>query len=290
MRSQLLASLLFCVVGIQSCAVSKPMAPRGETLWMESFDGLALAYDDRDTVESNTTLLFIHGLCCERGFWAEQAERFSGEYRVITVDLAGHGESGVDRSSWTLPDMTRDVVALVRGLDLSRVIFVGHSMGGPVAIMAAAELPNRIEAVVAVDALHDPELRIALETFQPYLDAMALDYAKFWAQSVEGTFLPDADQAVMNRVLATANATPLEVAAGLMTSFPEFDLARTLALCPVPVRCINSAMSPTKLEAAQAVARDFDAIILEDVGHFLMLEAPDRFERSLRQTLQQLLN
>jgi len=277
------------VVGLallgSACASSAlPVGP-GPTRTIQSFDGLTLAYDDRGEGDS---LLFIHGMCCERGFWAESAGELAEDYRVITMDLGGHGESGRNRAAWKLSDMASDVVAVVEHLELSELILVGHSMGGPTALLAAEQLPGRVHGVVAVDALHDPAMKMDLVAMEPFLELMADDYEGFWHMNVGSAFLPDADPAIIERVLEVANDTPFAVANGLMLSFAEYDATETLRACRVPVRCINASMSPTLTEASQAIATDFDAVLMEGVGHFPMLDAPEEFNRELRRVLSEL--
>ena len=57
----------------------------------------------------------------------------------------------------------------------------------------------------------------------------------------------------------------------------------------VPVRCINSTMIPTDWRGNQEVHRDFAVVLMQDVGHFPMLEAPEAFRRTLRETLAELV-
>ncbi len=278
MRAQPFAVLSGWALISFGCATTTPEVDRAETLFVESFDGLQLAYDDRGTGDC---LLFIHGLCCERGFWTHAANEFARDYRVITMDLGGHGESGTNRESWTLADMAGDVVALVRHLNLSELTLIGHSMGGPVSLLATEQLDGRVRGIVAVEALHDPDMKMDLASMQPYLQMMADDYAGFWELNIQSAFPEGADPEIMERVRTVGTNSPFEVAHGLMVSFTNYDAAETLRACRVPVRCINAAMYPMRLEASQAIAKDYDAVTLDGVGHFLMLEDPEGFAEQL---------
>ena len=92
-----------------------------------SVDGVPIHYD----VQGNgaTALVFVHGWCCDRHYWDRQVSHFP-HYTVATLDLAGHGESGRDRTRWTMPAFGQDVVAVVEQLGLEQVVLIGHSMGG----------------------------------------------------------------------------------------------------------------------------------------------------------------
>ncbi len=121
-------------------------------------DGLPIVYDVRGGGE--TSLVFIHCWCCDRAFWREQLDEFADEYRVVALDLGGHGASGAEREPWTVASLAGDVEAVVKQLKLRRVILIGHSMGGPVALLAAGRMPQRVIGVVAVDTCTTPSSSI----------------------------------------------------------------------------------------------------------------------------------
>src|SRR4030042_2442379 len=57
-----------------------------------SSDGIPISYEVRGKGEP--ALIFVHGWCCDRSYWNEQLPHFAQKYKVVSVDLAGHGESG----------------------------------------------------------------------------------------------------------------------------------------------------------------------------------------------------
>jgi len=65
-----------------------------------SADGISIAYEVRG--EGELALVFIHGWCCDRSYWNEQLPHFSQKYKVVAIDLAGHGESGLNRKEYTM--------------------------------------------------------------------------------------------------------------------------------------------------------------------------------------------
>jgi pimeloyl-ACP methyl ester carboxylesterase len=66
------------------------------------------------------TLVFIHGWTCNRTHWTKQMPRFKGEYEIVTLDMAGHGESAAKKSEWTVSGLAEGVVEVIEALDLSR--------------------------------------------------------------------------------------------------------------------------------------------------------------------------
>src|SRR5437660_7618817 len=98
-------------------------------------DGLNIVCEIRGKAEP--ALVFLHGWCGDREYWKNQADVFAADYQVVTLDLPGHGESGKARETWTVNALGQDVESVVKALGLKRVILVGHSMGGPIALAAA---------------------------------------------------------------------------------------------------------------------------------------------------------
>ena len=94
--------------------------------------------------QGDTALVFLHGWCGDREYWKNQVGVFAADYRVVAIDQAGHGESGKDRKAWTADGLAGDVEAVVKALGLKRVILVGHSMAGSVALLAAKRMPGTV--------------------------------------------------------------------------------------------------------------------------------------------------
>jgi esterase len=95
-------------------------------------------------------LVILHGLFGFSDNWQTHAKRLSEYYRVILVDLRNHGHSPwSDDFSYAL--MAEDVEALFRSLSLSKVILLGHSMGGKVAMHFAQRYASYLEKLIVVD-------------------------------------------------------------------------------------------------------------------------------------------
>jgi len=108
-------------------------------------------------------LVFIHGGLADRTFFDGQLKAFAGRYRVIALDLAGHGESGANRTKWGIPEFGADVKAVVEAEKLKRVILFGNSLGGPTAIEAALLLPDRVIGVVGIDTFQSLDYSMTTE-------------------------------------------------------------------------------------------------------------------------------
>jgi pimeloyl-ACP methyl ester carboxylesterase len=106
-------------------------------------------------------LVFVHGGGAHAHWWTHLAATFASEFRVLAVDLSGHGDS-THREHYRLEQWTDEVVAVAGagGIDGLPVI-IGHSMGGFVTIATAARHPGRMTGVIVCDSpvvQEDPEI------------------------------------------------------------------------------------------------------------------------------------
>src|SRR5271169_5572182 len=100
------------------------------------------------------TVILVHGWTCDETTWNSQVPELSKQYRVITLDLPGHGRSGAPKDGkLTMELFARAVEAVRKGSKADRVAVVGHSMGTPVVIEYARLFPKHTAALVFVDGL-----------------------------------------------------------------------------------------------------------------------------------------
>lgn len=104
-------------------------------------------------------LLFLHGLGSTGRDWAEQVDHFDDEYRVLRVDLRGHGRSEKSDGPYHIAQFARDVAVLLRRLDAAPAHVVGLSMGGMVALQLGADAPQLVRSLVVVNSVADTELQ-----------------------------------------------------------------------------------------------------------------------------------
>jgi len=250
-------------------------------------DGVSVAYTVSG--EGSPALVFIHGWMCDQSFWAAQVEEFSGSNTVITIDLPGHGLSGMNRDGWPLMGYGADVRLVVEKLDLADVVLIGHSMGGAVVLEAARLMPDRVIGVIGVDSLQDAEAKYDPEQIKGYFAAYEADFVGTCLQMVTSMFQEDADPALVERVTNDMCDGSPEISLALLREFIEYELGPALAaVADIPVQYINSDSYPTNVEANQNYHPTFSGVIVQDVGHFLMMEEPEEFNEILGQTIANL--
>ena len=262
----------------------EPAPPVAGTGTIAAPDGVSIAYTM--TGQGSPALVFIHGWMCDQTFWSAQVEEFSQSNTVVTIDLPGHGLSGMDRDGWPLMAFGGDVQAVVEELDLANVILVGHSMGGAVVLEAARLMPERTRGVIAVDSLHDADAKYDPDQFNGVLAAYEQDFAATCLQFTSSMFLESADPDLVERVTSDMCDHSPEISIPLLRAFFSYEMGPALAAVEVPVRYVNAPTYPTNAEVNRTFQPDFDGVIMEGVGHFLMMEEPEKFNQLLTQVVE----
>ena len=118
-RFLLIASLLTVVA-----AQAEERLTHGVT---KARDGVQIHYASGGN--GSPALVFIHGWNCDRSYWSAQLPFFAARHQVVAIDLAGHGDSGINREEWSMANFGADVAVVAHALQLEDIILVGHSMG-----------------------------------------------------------------------------------------------------------------------------------------------------------------
>jgi pimeloyl-ACP methyl ester carboxylesterase len=248
-------------------------------------DGIRIRFDVRGA--GPRAIVFVHGWSCDRTYWAPQMRAFAERSLVVAVDLAGHGESGAGRRSWTMPAFGDDVVAIVEKLALADVVLVGHSMGGDVIIEAALRLGDRVRGLVWVDTYASlGEVRTP-EEVEAFAAPIRRDFAAATRELVRGRlFVPTSDPELVERIAADMSAAPPDIAIDALMHAIDNDSA-ILAGLPrlhAPVVAVNGDYRPTDIESM--ARHGVKAIVMAGVAHFPMLEQPERFNDLLDEILE----
>jgi pimeloyl-ACP methyl ester carboxylesterase len=254
-----------------------------------SADGVHIEYHVYGKGEP--AVILIHGWSCDGNYWSAQLADLQAKYTTVTVDLAGHGASGRNRTDWSIGNFGEDVAAVARQLQNMKIVLVGHSMGGPVALEATRRIGDRVIGIVAVDSLKTigqpvPSDAQVKAWVQPFRD----DFIGHTREFVSGTlFGKDADPKFVQKVAYDMGLEPPDVAVPAMESVLRMDFAKVLPEIHVPIVAINSSLPPA-VDAARIrkIVPDFKAITIEKTDHFLMLDAPERFNPVLLQAIADL--
>lgn len=111
-------------------------------------NGIDLAFNDRGT---GTPIVFLHAFPLNRTMWTAQETALSSQFRVITVDLRGHGESDAPLWHYGMDQFADDVKTLLDHLSVPQAVFVGLSMGGYILFAFYRKYADRVKGVILAD-------------------------------------------------------------------------------------------------------------------------------------------
>ena len=235
--------------------------------------------------------MLIHGWACDSAYWNAQIDALKSRYTVVAVNLAGHGGSEANRTDWSIGNYGEDVATVVRQLKNKQIVLVGHSMGGDVALEASRRIGDRVIGIIAVDSLKS----IGLAPMRP--QEIERQLAPFRKSFIEATrtyvtdklFEKGADPALVQKVAYDMSLEPPAIAVPSLESLLSMDFTRLLPDIHVPVLAINSDLGPTDVARIRKSLAGFKADVLEHTGHFLMMEAPQRFNPVLLKDIDALV-
>jgi len=231
-------------------------------------------------------LLLIHGLAGSTAWWDPVIPQLAGTYRVIRVDLPGHGRSAAPVGGYGIPAQGRRVGAALDRLGVNRVMVIGHSTGGMVATALAEQRPGAVTALALIDTGPSTDAKIP-EGLLVRLMLAALPGQLLWRLRTEATLrkaartaftrpvgIPDAmiqdALGMTHRALAATARAPLEY-------LEQRSLPARLAALGLPVLVIFGADDRRWRSSSAAAYRAVPGArveLLPGVGHTPMLEDP----------------
>ena len=228
------------------------------------------------TFGAGPPLIFVHGWCGDGGFWSPQIGPFAASHRVVVVDfdIAGAAEGG-----FSLAEAGAQLAEAAGRLD-GELTLAGHSMGGAIILEAALALAARRPRLIGVDTFTDAGFyrRHAPAVIAERLAPFARDFAAALRAMIDRITLgggPELRRRIADAMLRPRQADALAALAALLA----WDIE---ALWPrlARVAAINS--RPLAAACARIDLPGLSECFMDDVGHFPMLEAPQRFNACLR--------
>ena len=165
-----------------------------------------------DTGKGNAMVL-LHGFLENQTMWQDLVPELSQKYRVITIDLLGHGESGCVGYLHSMEDNAEAVHSVLSKLRIRKAIFIGHSMGGYVALAVAELYPTGVKGLVLMNSTSKADSEERKANRDRAIKAVKNDYIGFVRLSIANLFNPDNRERLVNeieKVRAEALKNPLQ--------------------------------------------------------------------------------
>ena len=225
------------------------------------------------------TIVFVHGWTCDESSWREQVPAFEKTYRVVTLDLPGHGQSGSPKSGPLTMELFAKAIEAVRvEAKADKIVLVGHSMGTPVIRQYARMYPTHVAGLVPVDGV----LHLSGSASAPVPDRM---------RGPEGR---KNREAMIRGMFSKATTPPLQDhILKMMLAAPETTAYQAMSATFAPANWPNEQLNfPALGVYADHSGADDPAyfkrtfpqghsVQVPGTGHFVMMEKPAEFNKLL---------
>lgn len=257
--------------------------------------GIAISSDAEKVAYSvngngKTTLMFIHGWSLDSRLWHNQIRNFSDEYQVVTIDLAGHGNSSFNRNEYTMLAFANDIKAVIEKEGIDSAVLIGHSMAGGIIAEAAKLMPNKVKGIIGVDTSQN----VALKLSQVDLDLMTKPFEDDFQNGinafVKDSLPPNTEPELLYWVREDMASAPKGIAINqfrnYLSQYVSGESYRIYKNIKVPVVLVNARLWPTNSAENKKHIKNYSIFFIEDSGHFPMLEKPDEFNKVLLQAVK----
>lgn len=295
------ATTLGSKLPVQSTTTARPLiaghhAPSREAAGcLETSDGAKIYYEDYG---EGQPILLVHGWLCSSRFWRKNVPDLGNEFRVVTLDLRGHGNSCKAMTGHTIRQYACDVREITEHLGLREIVLVGWSLGGPVVLSYYEQFvkDSRLKALGLVDTAPFPFSSAGwnCHVLRDYnYDAMNAAFAnlaasprKFAIDFTNRMFKQNPSDADMDWVVAEMMKTPTWIAEAVYSDFLMSDYAKSLPTTKVPVIVFaaDSGVFRDGIAMGKAIASQVPQgtfIPFHDAGHILFYEQPQKFNTAL---------
>jgi pimeloyl-ACP methyl ester carboxylesterase len=238
----------------------------------------SLAVDDGGT--GGIPVLLVHGLGGDRSVWTAQLAHLRVTRRAVALDLHGFGGSTARPGvPYTMESFAADVDAVAAQLGLRRFVLAGHSMGGAVLAAYAGAHPEKVAGLFFVDPVGDSSSSDPAG-LERWLSGFAPARWEAFREQWFGEMLAPAPAAVRQQVLTAMRRVPREVMEASARGLVAFDPKPPLTRFKGPMRTL---VTPDN-KGPDSLQQVIPGLAAEDflgTSHWLMLDAPDRFNAAL---------
>jgi len=262
--------------------------PKNPENFAVSTDGVHIQYYENGRGEP--PIVLVHGFASDHWDWEFQATHFSNKHRVVVVELAGFGASGNQRENWTMEMFGKDVVSVIEHLNLDDIVLVGQSMGGAVILEAAKRIPEKICGLVPVDMFQNVESKYPVENIDQRIERVMERVQHPDREEIRKAFKRKVDPIIIDRIIhcfESSSKIGWESSIRDLGRWLNQDLIPALEEIKLPITCINSDNQETHVEIGRKYTPLFDAVVIENTGHAVMLDAPDEFNRALENVIME---
>ena len=261
-----------------------------------NINGIEICIDD--TEQGENSLLLIHGLTGNKSTMYPIRDMFKDDYRVITIDTRGHGES-TRPEQYTIDDHANDVHEIIKELELEKVDILGYSMGSYIALRAAEVKCDDINNLILVCTKPNGKTSsVARILKEANLDITQVTQEEMMGVILKASVAPQSFEKIVSGELdvegllkGDGQELSEEEKAADDASLANFDNSKDYDNVTCDTLVIGAqydGINPPELgrEVADGI-KDTKFELIDDAGHLAVVERPDEFKRIVSEFLNQ---
>lgn len=251
---------------------------------------LTVNYTDQGPEEA-PAIIFIHGFPLNLSMWDHQVEALKDNFRVITYDIRGHGESDAGNEAFTIDLFVSDLIGLMDTLKIDKATLCGLSMGGYIALNAIENYPDRFDALVLCDTNCMADSPEAKEKRIKAVESIIKDGVNKYAEgSILNLFAPESFKTKVAEITSVKqmiiNTSELALCSALLALSSRSETCSKLVDIHVPTLILvgeKDILSPvTHAKFMHENIKNSTLEIIEQAGHLSNLEYPEVFNQHLK--------
>ena len=232
---------------------------------------------------SGKTLVLLHGFLESQKIWNHFSDQLAQSFKVLTIDLPGHGETDVFGEVHSMEFMAEMVKAIIDTQNITGVTLIGHSMGGYVALAFARLFPETTAGLVIFHSQAAADTEEAKMNRTRTIQIVEENHEGFIKNFIPDLFAPenvvklnDSIEQLKAQAASTSKAAIIAALAGMKDRNDSLDL---LAETSAPVLFIigkkDKRINVSQVMEQAALPAHSEVLLLDGVGHMGYIEAPD---------------
>lgn len=246
-------------------------------------------YYELHGAEGKPVVLFLHGLGSSVRDWELQIPAFASDYRVLAVDMRGHGRSDKPQGPYSMPGFVRDVIGLLDQLHIDKAHVVGLSMGGMIAFQMAVDHPERIQSMVIVNsgpAVVAHTIKDRFNVWMRFFIVRVMGMKKM-GETLAPRLFVDADQEALRQTFISRWAeNDARAYLDAMRAIVGWTVEDKINQIKVPTLILSSDQDYTPVSVKEAYLAKMPKAalqVLPNAHHAVSSERPEAFNEAVRQ-------
>lgn len=261
-------------------------------------DNLEIFYEFYGKDKSDTVVL-IHPIGGNIEIWRDEISLISKEnLRIIAYDLRGHGRSNMGtKFRFTISDLAKDLKMLIESLDIKKCTLIGHSIGGSIASLYAAQYPQIIEGIILINGssvrIPDKDLEKHYITrniaLTDGMDALA-EWIRHESKVAEKAFQDEKNWEEFKRIFTKTSVEGIVAATKSLYSMPE-NVTDSLKNAKYEIFGIVGEGDEVFMRLMHIMKKEipsFDLRIIKDSDHWVIVEHPEELFKALKEFLDKI--